>query len=167
MYVYCVYVCMYVYCVQWRIQDFPEEGAPTRGGGRQDTILFKFPENCMKLKKIRPPGGARVPCAHLRSATGVYVCMYVYCVYVCVYVYCVYVVCMYVYCVYVCVYVYCVYVCMYTVCMYVCMYTVCMYVCMYVYCVYVCVYVYCVYVCVYVYCVYVFSMYVLYTDGTD
>ena len=55
---------------QWRIQDFPEEGAPTLrgGGGRRDTILLKFPENCMKLKKIRPPGGvggARL----LRSAT--------------------------------------------------------------------------------------------------
>ena len=55
---------------QWRIQDFPEEGAPTpRGGGRQHTILSKFPKNCMKLKEFGPPGG-RVPCAPLRSATG-------------------------------------------------------------------------------------------------
>ena len=47
--------------IQWRIQDFPEEGAPTLRGGRQDTILLKFPENCMKLKKIRPPGGGARP----------------------------------------------------------------------------------------------------------
>ena len=47
---------------QWRIQDFPEEGAPTPqgGGGRQHTILPKFPKNCMKLKEFGPPGrGAR------------------------------------------------------------------------------------------------------------
>ena len=37
---------------------FPRDGAPTLRG-RQDTILLKFPENCMKLKKIRPPGSAR------------------------------------------------------------------------------------------------------------
>ena len=46
--------------VQWRIQDFLEEGAPTPKGGRQHTILPYFPENCMKLKEFRPPrGGAR------------------------------------------------------------------------------------------------------------
>ena len=32
-------------------------GANSRGGGRQDTILLKFPKNCMKLKKFRLPGG--------------------------------------------------------------------------------------------------------------
>ena len=44
---------------QWRIQDFPEEGAPTLrgGGGRQHTILPNFPKNCMKLKEFEPPGG--------------------------------------------------------------------------------------------------------------
>ena len=41
---------------QWRIQDFPEEGAPTLGG-RQHTILPNFPKNCMKLKEFGPPGG--------------------------------------------------------------------------------------------------------------
>ena len=39
--------------------------SPRRGrqlsGGRQDTILLKFPENCMKLKKIQPPGGGASP----------------------------------------------------------------------------------------------------------
>ena len=59
---------------QWRIQDLPEEGAPTLGGGgHQDMILLKFPENCMKLKKIRPlgegGGGAR-PLGPPYSATG-------------------------------------------------------------------------------------------------
>ena len=57
--------------LQRRIPDFPEEGAPTPRGGHQHTILPKFPKNCMKLKEFGPPGGggARVPCAPLRSAT--------------------------------------------------------------------------------------------------
>ena len=41
---------------QWRIQDFPEEGAPTPQGGRQHTILPNFPKNCMKLKEFGPGG---------------------------------------------------------------------------------------------------------------
>ena len=41
---------------QWRIQDFPEEGAPTPRG-RQHTILPYFPKNCMKLKELGPGGG--------------------------------------------------------------------------------------------------------------
>ena len=47
--------------MQLRIQDFPEEGAPTLqgGGGRQHTILPNFPKNCMKLKEFGPRGGAR------------------------------------------------------------------------------------------------------------
>ena len=52
-------------CLQWRIQDFPEGGAPTPGRG-QHTIWPIFPENCMKMKKIWP-GGAR-PLRPLRSA---------------------------------------------------------------------------------------------------
>ena len=35
-------------------------GANSPGGGRQHTILPKFPKNCMKLKEFGPPGGARV-----------------------------------------------------------------------------------------------------------
>ena len=39
--------------VQWRIQDFPEVGAPTlAGGGRQHIILPIFPKNCMELKEF-------------------------------------------------------------------------------------------------------------------
>ena len=31
---------------------------PGGGGGHRDTILLKFPENCMKLRKIWSLGGA-------------------------------------------------------------------------------------------------------------
>ena len=55
---------------QWRIQDFPEEGAPTPRGGRQPMILSIFSENCMKMKKFWPRGGGRAsPAPPLRSAT--------------------------------------------------------------------------------------------------
>ena len=47
--------------LQWRIQDFPEEGAPTLQGGCQHTILPNFPKNCMKLKEFGPPGGGARP----------------------------------------------------------------------------------------------------------
>ena len=40
------------------------------GGGRQPIISPIFPENCMKMEKFRP-GGTRVPCAPLRSATDI------------------------------------------------------------------------------------------------
>ena len=48
--------------LQWWIQDFPKEGAPTPRG-RQHTILPKFPKNCMKLKEFGPRGtwGTRTP----------------------------------------------------------------------------------------------------------
>ena len=43
---------------QWRIQDFPQRGAPTS----KIAIIFQiFAENCMKMKEFGPPGGARVP----------------------------------------------------------------------------------------------------------
>ena len=38
-----------------------------QGGGRQHTVLPKFPKNCMKLKEFGPPG-ACFPCP-LGSAT--------------------------------------------------------------------------------------------------
>ena len=56
--------------LQWRIQDFPEEGALTPKGGRQPIIWPIFPENCMKIKKFWARGGARIPHVPLRSATG-------------------------------------------------------------------------------------------------
>ena len=55
---------------QWRIQDFPEEGALTpKVGGRQPIIWPIFPKNCMKMKKFWTRGGARGTRAPLRSAT--------------------------------------------------------------------------------------------------
>ena len=59
--------------MQWPIQDFPEVGAPTprgKGGGRQHTILSKFPKKCMKLKEYGPRGGAS-KILLCRSATGI------------------------------------------------------------------------------------------------
>ena len=39
---------------QWRIQDFPQGGAPTP----KIAIIFHiFTENCMKMKEFGPPGG--------------------------------------------------------------------------------------------------------------
>ena len=43
---------------QWRIQDFPQGGAPTP----KIAIIFQiFAKNCMKMKEFGPPGGGRVP----------------------------------------------------------------------------------------------------------
>ena len=39
---------------QWRIQDFPQGGAPTP----KIAIIFQiFAENCMKMKEFGPQGG--------------------------------------------------------------------------------------------------------------
>ena len=39
---------------QWRIQDFPQGGAPTP----KIAIIFqKFAKNSMKMKEFGPPGG--------------------------------------------------------------------------------------------------------------
>ena len=43
---------------QWRIQDFPQGGAPTP----KIAIIFHiFAENCMKMKEFGPPGGGAHP----------------------------------------------------------------------------------------------------------
>ena len=47
--------------MQWRIQDFPEEGALIPEGGRQPIIWPIFPENCMKMKKFWARGGDARP----------------------------------------------------------------------------------------------------------
>ena len=40
---------------QWRIQDFPQGGAPTP----KIAFIFQiFAENCMKMKEFGPRGGA-------------------------------------------------------------------------------------------------------------
>ena len=53
--------------IQWRIQDFPQVGAPTLRG-YQHTILPNIPENYMKSKEFGHPWVSVSPCAPLRSA---------------------------------------------------------------------------------------------------
>ena len=44
--------------MQWRIQDFPQGGAPTP----KSAIIFQFfAKNCMKMKEFGPPGGGARP----------------------------------------------------------------------------------------------------------
>ena len=43
---------------QWRIQNFPQGGAPTL---KIDIIFQFFAENCMKMKEFGPPGGGARP----------------------------------------------------------------------------------------------------------
>ena len=46
-----------IHC-QWRIQDFPQGGAPTP----KSAIIFQFfAEKCMKMKEFGPPGGGARP----------------------------------------------------------------------------------------------------------
>ena len=53
------------YCYQWRIQDFPKEGAPTpRRGGANIRFCQIFPKTAW-IERIWTPRGARVPCAPL------------------------------------------------------------------------------------------------------
>ena len=40
--------------LQWRIQDFPEEGTPTPRWGTNLLFGQKCPENCMKMKEFGP-----------------------------------------------------------------------------------------------------------------
>ena len=44
--------------MQWRIQDFPQGGAPTP---KIATIFQFFAKNCMKMKEFGPPGGGARP----------------------------------------------------------------------------------------------------------
>ena len=57
--------------IQWQIQDFPEEGAPTpRGAPTYD--FAKFSQKLHEIEKIwAPREGGRVPRAPLRSATDI------------------------------------------------------------------------------------------------
>ena len=48
--------------MQWRIQDFPDGGAPTSKVGAPTHYLVKFfPKTAWKWKNLDPEGGARVP----------------------------------------------------------------------------------------------------------
>ena len=49
---------------------FPRGGGANSPGGRQHTILPKFPKNCMKLKEFGPPGGHASKILLCRSATA-------------------------------------------------------------------------------------------------
>ena len=53
----------YLMVRQWRIQDFPEEGAPTpgEGGGRQHTILPIFFQKLHENERIWTGGVPRTP----------------------------------------------------------------------------------------------------------
>ena len=48
---------------------FPRGGGANSPGGRQHTILPKFPKNCMKLKEFGPSGGHASKILLCRSAT--------------------------------------------------------------------------------------------------
>ena len=68
--------------IQWRIQDFPQGGAPTP----RSAIIFQFfAENCMKMKEFGPPGGARVPGAPpwIRQCDYFYILIIFFCCFVC------------------------------------------------------------------------------------
>ena len=60
------------YSMQWRIQDFPEEGAPTPQGGANIWFRHIFPKTAWNWKNLGPRGGggraSLMP--PLRSATG-------------------------------------------------------------------------------------------------
>ena len=52
---------------QWRMQDFPQGGAPTP----KIAIIFQiFAKNCMKMKEFGPPGGRASLAPPLRSANA-------------------------------------------------------------------------------------------------
>ena len=45
---------------QWRIQDFPEVGAPNLQGAPTHDFAKFPPKNCMKLNEFGPRGGERL-----------------------------------------------------------------------------------------------------------
>ena len=53
---------------QWRIQDFPEEGAPTPQGAPTYEFV-EFSQKLHEIERIWTPRGGAGPCAPLRSAT--------------------------------------------------------------------------------------------------
>ena len=55
--------------MQWRIQDFPEEGALTPKEGAPTYYLANFSRKLQENEEILGQRGARVPRAPRRSAT--------------------------------------------------------------------------------------------------
>ena len=59
--------------MQWRIQDFPEEGAPTPQGGAPTHDLAKFSQKLHEIERIWTPRGGRASKILLcRSATDMF-----------------------------------------------------------------------------------------------
>ena len=58
--------------MQWRIQDFPEEGAPTPQGGAPTYEFVEFSPKLHEIERISTPGGGgrASPAPPLRSATA-------------------------------------------------------------------------------------------------
>ena len=48
---------------QWRIQDFPKEGAPTPQGGTPTYDFAKFSQKLHEIERIWAPGGGRASLA--------------------------------------------------------------------------------------------------------
>ena len=46
---------------QWRIQDFPEEGAPTPRGGAPTYEFAKFSQKLHEIERIWTPNPSRPP----------------------------------------------------------------------------------------------------------
>ena len=58
-------------CTQWRIQDFPEEGAPTLRGGGATHDFAKISRKLHEIERIGCSGGGRgLPLELLRYANG-------------------------------------------------------------------------------------------------
>ena len=57
------------YCLQWRIQDFPEVGSPTLGGGGNIRFCKICPKTAWNWKNLDPEGGTHPP---PRSANGLF-----------------------------------------------------------------------------------------------
>ena len=55
--------------MQWRIQDFPEEGAPTPRGGAPTYDFAKFSQKLHEMERIWIPGGRASKILLCRSAT--------------------------------------------------------------------------------------------------
>ena len=70
--VFVMVACIYnlIYIKQWRIQDFPEEDAPTPQGAPTYDFAIFF-QKLHEIERIWAPGG-RIPRAPLRSATVKY-----------------------------------------------------------------------------------------------
>ena len=60
---------------QWRIQDFPEEGAPTP---KSAIILPFFAKNCMKMKEFGRTGGGTRPLRPPLDPPMVALCLRIY-----------------------------------------------------------------------------------------